>query len=421
MCSIRPFAISSLLAVILAFSSALGQDSPAGDEALRVFIDCSGFRCDLDYVRQQVQFVSYVRDRTDAQLHVLITTQSTGSGGREFTLRFIGKKRFSGWDDTLTHTALDTETQDEVRQGLVRVFKAGLMRYISQTPLIDDITIAYAAGPEEERPSPDEDSWNYWVFETSVRGYFNGEQQQNRRSLSGSVSANRTTHDWKMDFSISGNFTGSSFQLSSDRRVRSNQRSFQAQGLVVRSISNHWSAGFKGNSRISTYSNYDLSSGLAPAIEYNLFPYSVSTNKQLRFLYSVETSYFNYTQETLFNKLSERRLSQSLDVTADINQPWGSLRTSLEGSHYFHDWSKHKLDLFTNLDLRIFRGLSLNLFGSVALIRDQLNLPKQTATTEEILLRRRELATNYRYYLSMGLRYKFGSIYNNIVNPRFGR
>ena len=40
-------------------------------------------------------------------------------------------------------------------------------------------------------------------------------------------------------------------------------------------------------------------------------------------------------------------------------------------------------------------------------------------TDEEILLRQRELGTEFRYWLSFGLSYRFGSIYNNAVNPRF--
>jgi len=66
------------------------------------------------------------------------------------------------------------------------------------------------------------------------------------------------------------------------------------------------------------------------------------------------------------------------------------------------------------------KGLRFNLGGGASLIHDQINLPKGGATDEEILLKRKELETNYRYYFHMGLSYTFGSIYNNVVNPRFG-
>ena len=42
------------------------------------------------------------------------------------------------------------------------------------------------------------------------------------------------------------------------------------------------------------------------------------------------------------------------------------------------------------------------------------------ATTEEILVRQRQLASGYNYYMSFSVSYSFGSIFNNIVNPRFG-
>ena len=92
----------------------------------------------------------------------------------------------------------------------------------------------------------------------------------------------------------------------------------------------------------------------------------------------------------------------------------------LEGSHYFHDLSKHRVRLVGEFVLRVFRGLSLDFVGSVTRIRDQLALPMGGASAEEILLRRRELATSYRYNGSLRLSYTFGSIYSNVVNPRFG-
>jgi len=54
------------------------------------------------------------------------------------------------------------------------------------------------------------------------------------------------------------------------------------------------------------------------------------------------------------------------------------------------------------------------------MIHDQLSLPKGEATLEQVLLRRTMLETNYNYYFSIGLSYTFGSIYSNVVNPRFG-
>jgi len=58
--------------------------------------------------------------------------------------------------------------------------------------------------------------------------------------------------------------------------------------------------------------------------------------------------------------------------------------------------------------------------GGGSRIHDQLGLPKRGATEEEVLLHRREIATQYSFHAGFGLNYTFGSIYSNVVNPRFG-
>ena len=66
------------------------------------------------------------------------------------------------------------------------------------------------------------------------------------------------------------------------------------------------------------------------------------------------------------------------------------------------------------------RAYQYNFGGGASLIHDQLGLVKAGATPEEVLLRRKELATQFEYFTMFGLSFTFGSIYNNVVNPRFG-
>ena len=45
---------------------------------------------DIDFVRREVTFVDWVRDRADADVHVLVTSQRTASGGgRAYQLAFL--------------------------------------------------------------------------------------------------------------------------------------------------------------------------------------------------------------------------------------------------------------------------------------------------------------------------------------------
>jgi hypothetical protein len=66
----------------------------------------------------------------------------------------------------------------------------------------------------------------------------------------------------------------------------------------------------------------------------------------------------------------------------------------------------------------LVRGLSLTAIASIARIKDQIYLGKAGLTPEEILLRQRELGTDYRYSSSLGFSYTFGSVFSNVVDPR---
>ena len=157
-----------------------------------------------------------------------------------------------------------------------------------------------------------------------------------------------------------------------------------------------------------------------PGIEYNVFPYSESTRRQFRFLYSIGYIYNNYTDTTIYNKVEEGLFSQSLSGSFEVIQKWGSVDLSVSWSNYLRDFAENSLSLDGYISWRIAKGLNVNMGGSFAFIHNQISLVKGGASTEEILLRRKELETDYNYFMHFGFSYTFGSIYNNVVNPRFG-
>jgi hypothetical protein len=220
-----------------------------------------------------------------------------------------------------------------------------------------------------------------------------------------------------------GSYTEDMFKYTLDTEqitTLSLSRSKSAEIAYVLSITQHWSAGGYATVSSSTYSNRDYRIEASPAIEYNVFPYSQSTRRQLRLAYYLTPSYVNYIEETIFNKTHEWLFSQNLSAELKLTQPWGSVTSQLSGSSYLHDFSKNSLNSWSKLSLRLVKGLSLDIQGSISRVRNQLSLPKGNATPEEILLRRRQIATDYQYWTSIGISYSFGSIYNNVVNPRFG-
>ena len=112
--------------------------------------------------------------------------------------------------------------------------------------------------------------------------------------------------------------------------------------------------------------------------------------------------------------------STSLSVTAKAVQKWGSVSGSISSSTYLHDVSKYHFNFYLNTSVRLFKGLELNISGNYAVVHNQLNLPKGDVTQEELLLEQRQLETQYSFWASIGISYTFGSIYNNVINPRFG-
>lgn len=382
--------------------------------APKVFLDCS--MCDIDYTRTEITFVNYVRDRKEADIHVLVTSLQTGAGGREYTIAFIGQNKFEGINDTHKYFTEQTDTQDEIREGMVNAMKVGLMSYVAKTPIASRIEISYS---EETEPTEVKDKWNYWVFRISGSAYIRGEESYKYKSLRGSLSASRVTEELKISLSASVYHYRDDFTYE-DEVIVSTQDSMYFSGLFVKSLSDHWSVGFFLSAESSTYENIDFSLVPQPAIEYNLFPYSESTRRQLRFLYRVGLNSVKYREETIYDKMSENLWSENLSITFDVREKWGSISTTLSGSHYFHDFSKYHLSLFSILSLRLFKGLNFYVLGSGSRIHDQLSLVKGEASLEEVLLRRRELESSYDYFFSIGLSFTFGSIFTNVVNPRFG-
>jgi hypothetical protein len=171
----------------------------------------------------------------------------------------------------------------------------------------------------------------------------------------------------------------------------------------------------------STFDNIKLSISAAPAVEFNIFPYSSYTRRQLRLMYGAGVERNTYYETTIYGKDEETLPRHQLSVAYEQREPWGSLQARTEWSQYLHDLSKTRLELEGEFSLRVARGLSVSTNVGASRIRDQLALPARGATDEEILLRIRRLQTGYEYSVGVSVTYTFGSIFSSVVNPRFGQ
>lgn len=379
-------------------------------DALNVFMEAS------DYIKREIPYVNYVRDLKDAGVYIISTSQTTGSGGREYSYFFVGQHEYKGMNDTIAFATNPDATQDEIRADQVNALKMGLMRYVVKTPLWKYMKITFTE-PIAETVSIDK--WNSWVFRARFNGFFDGQQSIKSKNLNGNFSASRITENWKTDLSARYNYGNDKFEIDDDI-IESSNNSQSFDALIVRSLTGHWSYGGSFEVEASSYNNLKFATEFMPGIEYDIFPYSESTRRQLRLLYSVGYRYSAYNDSTIYDRIREGHFRQSLEAAYEVVQKWGSIDLNVEYSNYLNDWSKNNLSVNGFFDVRIAKGLSVNFGGGASLIHDQLGLVKGGATQEEVLLRRKELATQFQYFTSFGLTFTFGSIYNNVVNPRFG-
>jgi hypothetical protein len=398
--------------------AAPGVHAQTAGRAFALFLDCRDLQCEPDFYRQEIPFVDHVRDRTAADVHLLVTQQQTGGGGNAYTLAFYGQRKFDGVSDTLTLVVPQGSTEDERRRALVRRIRLGLARYLARTPEGEQAAVTLALPAPTTTPRATRDPWNAWVFETEAQVYLERERSSSETELDFDIRADRITERWKTRMRIGEDYSDESFDIDGER-VTSVRRDFSGSLLQVRSLGRHWSAGIRLGAGSSTFRNQRLGVVIAPAVEYDLYPYEEATRRQLYIQYAVGGRFFRYEDTTVYFKTRETLPFESLHLSYMQKQTWGSLRAQVAGYHFLHDLGKSRLNFNAGANLRIVKGLAFQFSGEYSVIHDQLYLPKGDLTREEVLLRQTQLATGYQASIYAGLSYTFGSVFNNIVNPRF--
>ncbi|MGB8191300.1 MAG: hypothetical protein WCF67_05235 [Chitinophagaceae bacterium] len=388
---------------------------------LKIYIDCQQVQCNLDFMRQQISIADFVRDRQGSDVHVLISTQPAGNGGSKYTVQLIGQALFSNLTDTFSFFVQAVQTENDIRELMIARIKTGLVPFFSKAGQATHLVISFETAKGNEA-AVSNDKWNYWVF--SVGGGINlsGDKNYKESGLRGNFSASRITDRSKIDFSVYNSSYRNKYTF-----VDGNQKSIlkttntylYATHSYVKSLHAKWSAGYEASFRKSSYDNIKAAPAFAAGIEYNIYPYKASSNKFLVIRYRLGAEDRKYLEETIFSKMGETLFYNDLGVYAAFTQPWGSVSSFLAWYNYLHDGSRNNLSFHANVELRLFKGFSLNFYGDASLNNDQLSLAKGGATSEEVLLRLKALSTSYNYYTGLVLTYRFGSAYNNFVNPRF--
>jgi len=415
-----------LLIVLLGLTAGLTADQPdsrALEPAPRVYLDLERRQIDENYIKEEITFVNYVRDRQSADIHLIITRRQTGSGGEEYSIRYLGLGENKGRNSQLKFYAGSTDTEDQVRRGLVKKIKQGLIPYISDTPMAEYISISYEQNGRPVTSQPARDRWDHWSFRIGLDGEMYSQDLEEAYEYSLFLSASRVTKDSKIRLWGFMENEKSTYTVEEEEGVFEDyvseirRRMFFAS--YIRSISPHWSAGGFFDVFSSTYDNARVYYTFGAGIEHNLFSYEDYTKREFRIQYRLEYMLREYYELTIYNLLEENRMRQRLTLLLAFKEAWGSVALQLTGLTYLHDISKNNLRADTEIRMNVVKGLSFDLNAGYSRVRDQLSLPQEGASKDEVLLQLQELATGYDFEIRVGLSFQFGTIYSNIVNPRF--
>jgi len=398
-------------------------------DRLKVFIDChSG--CDMTYIRSEINIVDFLLDRQAADVHVLITDQNTGGGGDEYQVIFFGQHQFKSMSDTIRFINDANATDFEERVLLLKYIKLGLAPYIARTKMGKEVDIKMkidkAADSTKNQTLPAKDPWNYWIFRTGAFGSINSEESVRESSYNGNISASRITEETKLVFELYGGKNKTVFEYEDDSTgeileeiIRNDNYEFSH--YLIKAINKHWSWGYEAGLSRSTRSNNKRRAIFRSGVEYNIFPYKEVNTKYFTIAYILDVRHNVYIDSTLYDQTKEMLFGHSIETNIAFNQKWGTIELGLDYHNYFHKWKFLNLEAYLELEIRITGGLSVSIFTFGELQRDQIYLPKEKASLEDVLTRRRELESGYRFGTHFGIRYRFGSKLNNFVNPRFGR
>ncbi len=411
-----------LTIVLLNFIQVNAQDTAKAK--LKVFVDCRE-GCDVQFLKTEITIIDFVIDRTAADAHVLITSQPVGSGGKDYQLNFYGQNDYKNYIDTIHFITKPNAADAEIRQNLLQYLMLGFAPLIAKTSYAPDIQISMKgknAVTEVADTSKTKDKWNYWVYTVGVKGELNADQVYKTNIFSSDLSANRTTDKLKIAFSAYGSLNNTTYNYSDGDTTTTylvKNREIGFYHHVVKSLGPHWSIGYKADFSNNTFTNTKFKLYFKPAIEYNIYNFKDVNNSYLVIRYGVDLTNNHYYDTTIFDKISETLYGNKLSVTLTLNKKWGTINTGIHYRNFFKDPKLNSMGMSANADIKISGSFSFFVNVNAAIVHDQINLVKSGASEQEVLTRKRQIASNFNYNTSFGVNFRFGSILNNFVNPRF--
>lgn len=400
-------------------------ETNANNSRIKLFINCSSWDCFEDYVKTEMSFYDFVRDRLQADIEILIISQENGSGGDNFTLIFIGRNQFDKQTDTLRFSTKQADTDEMIRATLINYLHIGLLGFIKQTSWVKYIKVS-SPKREPENALIEKDKWNYWVFTIGGNGFGTLQSNQSFLNIGSNFDINHIKPEIKFQNSIYYYNTYNKFIFETAdengnliiKEINAKNVTYGGNSFLVKSITEHWSYGGYVSLMSSNRENIALQATAAPAIEYNIFPTSQNTERQLRLITQAGYRTWNLLEENNFDKLIETEPFYRFDAILSLVKSWGNISMQLGGHQFFRRKNAYNISFNLYNSLRLFEGFNLNFSINSSYIQDQtIYLPKNIVETD-VLLGAGILPTNFNINGFIGISYTFGSINNSVVNPR---
>jgi hypothetical protein len=290
-----------------------------------------------------------------------------------------------------------------------------------KTPFRDKVSVDILFDIPEFKET---DPWKNWMFEISGSGAYNSQKTYKDLGLNGQFYINKTNEQIKFESSNKGNYSQDTYYFDMDDVLDSGEvyttYDLSSWNMIVGSLGDHISLGGFTMLRKSTFYNLDFQVVAGPAIEFNVFDYKDASDRSFCFLYSLAYEHSSYYDTTIQGRLQDDLFSQQLDINFSYIKNWGSLAAFVSGSSYLDDFSKFSVGAGAQVSLSVFKGLFVDLSLAASYCQDQISLAEGAPDEGDIYTHQRELQTDFIYSASVGISYRFGSIFNNTVNPRFG-
>ena len=374
---------------------------------------------DLDYFKEEIEFVRFVEERSAADVVLTLTSQSTGSGGIEYLLALRGRERFEGLDQDFAWAAGPTASTEERYDGLTEVLMRGLVPYVAQTDAGEFVFVEYDPEEDEDEFEETPDPWNNWVFEAGVEGSADGEEHSYEYGFEAVFEAARVTEYDKLMLSSSASLA-EEYEAEEEEEGEEEEeevyrevfREFALDAQYSWLLGQHLAAGVFGEAKNSEYANLFVGVRAGPMVEFSFFPYRERHHRDVRLTFRLAGIRNSYYDTTVYGVTSEFLMQHETAVRVGFMQEWGDINLGTSWSSYLHDFGLNRVSVSAGMELELGSGFGLELEGNYAFIHDQIAL---RADPEEEY----EEPTDYSYEASIGLFYNFGSIYSDIVNPAF--